>query len=221
MEQIFNDICRERAAAGRGLFGLALWLGIDTVGGIVNEHMRLSVVRHNSIVQAALVTVGVLMIPLWGSFYVDGWNWHWYSFVFLGAVVFSAAFTYQLVAGTVRNRAYRFAVGLAVATAFVLTWMNWIVTLDANHLNVMYLGVVLIGLVGAAIARLRPAGMAFALGGMAIAQMLVPFIALVLWKTRPTAGGLNSVFIVLFAISALLFQRAARTQHLGSSVVSD
>ena len=48
----------------------------------------------------------------------------------------------------------------------------------------MYFGVVVIGLVGAAIARLRARGMALALVGTAIAQMLVPFIALVFWKTN-------------------------------------
>jgi hypothetical protein len=57
--------------------------------------------------------------------------------------------------------------------------------------------------------------MALALAGMAIAQILVPFIALVFWKTSVALGaavpviGLNGVFIVLFAISALLFRRAA------------
>jgi MFS family permease len=220
MEQTFCDVCRAHASTGRGLFGLALWLCVDTLGGIMNELMRLSIVRHNSIVRAALVTVGVLLIPLWGTFYVDGWDWDWKGFVFLGAVVFSAALTYQLVAKTMSNRAYRFAVGLAVATAFVLTWMNWVLTIDVNPLNVMYLGVVVIGLVGAAIARLRASGMALALVGTAIAQMLVPFLALVFWKTKLAPGGpfavfgLNGVFIVLFAMSALLFRRAARTHEM-------
>jgi hypothetical protein len=80
-------------------------------------------------------------------------------------------------------------------------------------------GVVVVGLVGAAIARLRARGMALALVGTAIAQMLVPFIALVFLKTSVAPGaavpviGLNGVFIVLFAISALLFRRAARTHE--------
>src|SRR5262249_47134609 len=154
------------------LFGLALWLCVETLGGIMNEQMRLLSVRHKSILRAALVTAGVLLIPLWGNTYVDGWSWHWYTFVFAGAFVFTATFTYQLVAKTMSNGAYRFAVGLAVATAFVLTWMNWVLTIDVNPLNVMYLGVVVIGLVGAAIARLRASGMALALAGTAIAQML-------------------------------------------------
>ena len=50
--------------------------------------------------------------------------------------------------------------------------------------------------------------------------IFVPFIALVFWKTSVAPGtavpviGLNGVFIVLFAISAWLFRRAARTHEM-------
>jgi hypothetical protein len=217
MEQTFYDVCRARASTGRVLFGLVAWLFVETAGGIMNEHVRLLIVRQNSIVRAAVVTVGVLLIPLWGNSYVDGWNWPWHAFVRVGAFVFSAALTYQLVVKGMRNKAYRFAMGLAIATAVVLTWANFVLAVDVSLANFMYFGVPVIGLIGAAIARLRARGMALALVGTAIAQMLVPFIAPVFWKTNVAPGaavpviGLNGVFIVLFAISALLFRRAART----------
>jgi hypothetical protein len=220
MEQTFHDVCRAHTSIGRGLFGLALWLCVETVGGIMNEHLRLLTVRHRSIVRAALVTVGVLLIPLWGVFYVDGWNWDWHGFVIAGAFVFSAALTYERLAKAVNNRAYRFAMGLAVATALVLIWVNFVLMADVNVANTMYFGVPVVGLVGAAIARLRAREMALALVGTAIAQILVPFIALAFWRTTLARGaavpvlGLNGVFIVLFAISALLFRRAARTHEM-------
>jgi lipopolysaccharide export LptBFGC system permease protein LptF len=97
---------------------------------------------------------------------------------------------------------------------------NWVLAAEVNPAYVMYFGVVVVGLVGAAIARLRARGMALVLVGTAIAQMFVPFIALVFWKTNVAPGaavpvvGLNAVFTVLFAISALLFRRAARTDKL-------
>jgi hypothetical protein len=186
----------------------------------MNEHMGLLIVRQKSIARAVLVTVGVLLIPLWGIFYVDGWNWDWHGFVVAGAFVFSAALTYELVVKSMSNKAYRFAMGLAVATAFVLTWVNFVLAVDVSLANFMYFGVVVVGLVRAAIARLRARGMALALVGTAIAQMLVPFIALLFWKTNVAPGaavpviGLNGVFIVFFAISALLFRRAARTHEM-------
>jgi len=218
MEQTFYDVCRARASTGRGLFGLVVWLFFETAGGIMNQHMRLLIVRHKSIVRAALVTVAVLLIPLWGVFY-GGWNWHWHGFVVWGAFVFSAALTYQLVVKGMSNKAYRFAMGLAVATAAVLTWVNFVLAVDVSLANFLYFGVPVIGLIGAAIARLRARGMALALLGMTIAQMLVPFIAPVIWKIEVAPGaavpviGLNGVFIVLFATSALLFRLAARNDE--------
>lgn len=172
--------------------------------------------RHKSIVRAAAVTVGVLLIALWGIFHVDSWNWDWRGFVAAGAFVFSAALVYELVVKSMSNKTYRCAMGLAVASALVLSWVNFVLAVDVSLANFMYFGVVVVGLVGAAIARLRARGMALAFAGMAIAQILVPFIALVFWKTSVAPGaavpviGLNGVFIVLFAISALLFRRAAR-----------
>jgi hypothetical protein len=80
----------------------------------MNEHMGLLIVRQKSIVRAALITVGMLLIPLWGVFYGDGWNWDWHGFVVAGAFVFSAALTFELVAKAMSNSAYRFAAGLAV-----------------------------------------------------------------------------------------------------------
>jgi len=223
MEQTFYDICRARGSSGRGVFGLALWLCAETVGGIMNEHIQLLSVRHNSIARAALVTAVVLLIPLWGVLFVDGWNWPWQAFVRWGAIVFSFALTYQLVVRAMRNWAYKFALGLAMVTAFVLTWTNFVLMADANVANAMYFGVPIIAFVGAAIARLRASGMAVALLVTAIAQMLVPVIALVFLKTHLATGGggdgggvvgLNHVFIVLFATSAWWFRRAALTHEM-------
>ena len=97
MEQTFYDACRANASTGRGFLGLVLWLYVDTAGGIMNEHVRLLLVRHKSIVRPALVTVGFMLIPLCGAFYIDDWNWGWRGFVVVGAIVFSAALTYELV----------------------------------------------------------------------------------------------------------------------------
>ena len=222
MEQTFYDICRARGSSGRGVFGLALWLCAETVGGIMNEHIQLLSVRHNSIARAALVTAVVLLIPLWGVLFVDGWNWPWQAFVRWGAIVFSFALTYQLVVRAMSNRAYKSALGLAIATAFALTWTNFVLMADVNVANALYFGEPIIAFVGAAIARLRASGMAVALLVTAIAQLLVPVIALVLLQThvatRGSGGGggavgLNHVFIVLFGMSALLFRRAARARE--------
>jgi hypothetical protein len=57
------------------------------------------------------------------------------GFVVAGAFVFSAALTYELVVKGMSNKAYRFAMGLAVATAFVLTWVNFVLAVDVSLAN--------------------------------------------------------------------------------------
>lgn len=153
----------------------------------------------------------------------DEWNWDLFDFVFAGTVLFGAALTYELVAKRGGTAAYRAAVGLAVATALVLVWVNAAVGIigDDESFNLMYFGVLAIGIIGALIARLQPQGMARALFAMAIAQMLVPVTVLMIPNLRGAlmeppgvvgVFGLNAFFAMLWIGSAWLFLKAARSK---------
>jgi hypothetical protein len=115
------------------------------------------------------------------------------------------------------NRAaYRLALALALTTAFLLVWLSLgvgIIGRDGDPANLMYLGVLAVGILGAVIARLRPRGMARALFAMAFAQGLVAGIALIARLGLPWSGPaeiliLNGFFVAMFAGAALLFRRA-------------
>ena len=72
-----------------------------------------------------------------------------------------------------KNTTYRFAVGVALMAAFLLVWINLAVGIigESDELaNLMYIGVLAVGIVGAIIARFQPHGMARALFAMAFAQ---------------------------------------------------
>lgn len=215
MEQTFNDLCRERREAGEGLFGFALWMFAETAAGIIRENMTSIVMQNKIIIRPALGTGLILLIPLFGNLFVDGWNWHLGTFILAGVMLFATGLTYELVAKKMNNKAYRFAVGLAVGTAFILTWVNLVrVSESENAANLMYYGVLVIGAIGAVIARFQPHGMARALFATALAQVLVPMIVLFFWGIRPGPGvavgfGGNAFFATLFVASALLFRRAS------------
>jgi hypothetical protein len=125
--------------------------------------------------------------------------------------------------------AYRAAVGIAFAAAFLLAWGNLVQWADVNPYAVMYFGVPIVGLIGAAVARLRPNGMARALFATALAQALVLAIALIMLITRnpeittwtpPELRGFggNAFFGMLFAGSALLFRKAGRGESAPGAV---
>ena len=107
-----------------------------------------------------------------------------------------------------------------MSCSLILVWMNLAVGLigtEDNPANLMYGGVLVVGIFGAIIARFRPHGMARALFATALAQALVPVIALIIGKLQVTSAEvflgvliLNGFFIALWVGSALLFRRAAR-----------
>ena len=115
--------------------------------------------------------------------------------------------------------AYRFAIGSSLATAFLLVWVVGAVGLigaEGNPADLMYGGVLAVGLIGAAIARLRSRGMARAMLATALAQSAVAAIALITGEhlspvtSVPEILGSNALFVVLWLGSAWLFKRAAR-----------
>lgn len=146
-----------------------------------------------------------------------------------GVIVFAAAGTYELaLALRTRNSAYRIAAGVALAAAFLLGWVNGAVGIIGNEgqpANSMYSGLIAVGLIGAVVARFRPRGLSRVLIVVALAQALVPVIALIMWpQVSWGAAGmlgvfvLNAFFVLLFAGSALLFRRAANVRpELGAA----
>ena len=112
---------------------------------------------------------------------------------------------------------YRLAAGLAVITALLLIWLSLgvgIIGSDGDPANIMYSGVIAVGIVGALLVRFRALGMARVLVAMALAQATVAAIALIARLGYPFSGPLelsllNGFFIAMFIGSSWLFRRAA------------
>jgi hypothetical protein len=167
--------------------------------------------------------LSLLLLPLVAMQFSAAWNWDLFDFGFAFVVLFGTGLTYELVARKVDNRVYKRAVGVAVVAALLLVWINGAVGIigDDEAINVLYLGALIVGLIGAFRARFAPQGMARAAFAMAIAQILVPVIVLLIPNLRGAlleppgvigVIGLNAFFAALFIGSALLFRQAAQAQ---------
>ena len=162
----------------------------------------------------------ILLLPLFAMQVTDQVAWDVADFAIFGALLVGVGVTYELGARMTGNTAYRSAVGLALTAAFLLIWVNGAVGIigdEGNDANLMYGGVLAVGIVGAIIARFQPDGLAGALFATALAQALVAVIALVAGLGAPGSGPgeiliLNGFFVALFVGSAWLFRRAAREQ---------
>jgi len=151
-------------------------------------------------------------------------NWTPGDFVFAGVLIGGVGLAFELAVRGTRDPAYRGAVALLLAAAFLLVWINAAVGIigdEGDPLNLLYAGVLGVGLVGAIAARFRARGMAHAAAAAAIAQAVAGAVAVVAGGTQPPGAigqlVLNGFFVLLFAGAAWLFGRAAgRTGAAGS-----
>jgi hypothetical protein len=156
--------------------------------------------------------VFLLLAPLVAMQFTDEVNWDETDFIVFGAMLAVACGAYEVAARTTGNGAYRAAVGIAAAAAFILVWMNLAVGIigsEDNPLNLMYGGVLAVGTVGAVVARFQPDGMARAMVLTALAQVLVAAIAQI---TGHFTWILTTAFVALWLGSASLFRKAGREQ---------
>lgn len=154
-------------------------------------------------------------------------NWTLSDFAFAVVLVASVVTLFTLAARRSRSVAYRAAVGLALAAAFVLVWVNGAVGIignEDNDANAMFYGVLGMAIAGSVIARGRPRGMARAMGATALTQVLVGVIALAadagdggaLWPRDLLFA--TAFFAGLWLASAWLFHQAAQAETPAQAV---
>jgi hypothetical protein len=127
-------------------------------------------------------TAALMLLPVLAMRVTDEVAWDPGDFMFLGILLVGVGVTYELTSRTTEHTAYRAAVSVALAAAFILVWMNLAVGIigsEDDPANLMYGGVLVVGIIGTVIARFQPHGMARALSATALAQALVAVIALV------------------------------------------
>ncbi len=169
--------------------------------------------RNKNLMGIVLVTAFILLIPLVAMQFTDEVVWDLADFIVAGFLLFGTGLAYELVARKGGTMAYRTAVGLALAAALILVWMNLAVGTEDDSPGLLLFGVLVVGIIGAIIAGCRPHGMARALFATALAQALVAVIAMIAWEQYFEVLILNGFFIALWAGSALLFRRAARKHN--------
>jgi hypothetical protein len=193
----------------RGLAADASWRG---------QHAE-ATTAYRSTIRIVLAAAFILLLPLSAMQITDEVVWDLADFAVAGVLLVGTGLVFQLAARKAGNIAYRAALTVALAAAFMLLWLMGAVGIigeDGDPADLMYFGVLAVGLIGALIARFRPEGMARALLAAALAQALVAVIALIAGKHQAPISsvyeivGLNGFFVALFIGSALLFRHAAR-----------
>lgn len=160
----------------------------------------------------------LLLLPLIGMRVSNEVVWTASDFAIAGFLLFGTALLFELAMRAKGGLVYRAGAALGLGASLFLVWAILAVGVigdSGDSADLMY-GVVLgIGLVGAAASRLQPAGMARTLFAMASAQAFIGLIAVIGGLIPPYNSaaeiiGITGLFVLLFTLSALLFQQAAR-----------
>ena len=212
MAQTFHDLCRERRDAGRGLFGFAVWTFCETLGGIVMENIMRMDQLGKTMLRVAVGALAVLMLPLVASQFFEDWHWGVGGFVMAYVLFFGTGMAYALIARKMGAWSYKVGVGLALVAGFALGWSTMVQVADSGHPErLWYQSVLVVGAIGACLARLKAPGLAWTLFAMAATLAL---IAVILPSGAPPdmarrmAIG-HGVYVVLFIASGLLFRQAS------------
>jgi len=120
--------------------------------------------------------------------------------------------TYALIARRMGAWSYKAGVGLALFAGFAFGWSNMVQVADSGHPeNLAYHSVLVMGFVGALLARLKARGLALTLFAMAATLAL---IAVMLPSGAPPDMALrmaigHGAYVVLFTMAGLLFRHAS------------
>lgn len=156
------------------------------------------------------IAVLVLLLPLVAMRFTREVNWTVGDFIFAALLLGIVGVLFELTVRVTRSGAHRAAVGIAVAASFLTIWANGAVGMigdEDNPYNLLFLGVIVLALLGSVAARFHPGGMAVAMTIAAIAQAALGIVG----AFSDLRGGiLSTLFAGLWLLSALLFRQAAR-----------
>ncbi len=160
----------------------------------------------------------ILLMPLVAMRFTGEVDWGLGDFLVMGVMLGGSGLLLELATRQSDSLFYRFGVTVAIAATFLLVWVNLAVGFlgdEGNPANLMFLGVILVALAGALMARLRPAAMARAMLAAAAAQIFAGVIGFAMGWAAPGGQGIyevvmgTSLFAALWLLSAWLFGKAA------------
>lgn len=152
----------------------------------------------------------ILLLPLVAMRFSSEVNWTAGDFFFAALLIGIVGLTFELTVRVTPNWAYRGGGATALAASFLTVWANGAVGMigdEDNPYNLLFLGVLLIALLGSITARFRPRGTALAMSAAAIAQASLGITG----AFADLRGGiLSTMFAGLWLLAALLFRQSAR-----------
>ena len=76
------------------------------------------------IIRLLLIVALILLIPLFGNYFVEGWDWTMGDFVFAAVMLFTAGLGFELAHKMIKNTTYRAIAILGIIMIFLFIWVE-------------------------------------------------------------------------------------------------
>ncbi len=168
----------------------------------------------------ALVTLGLLLIPLTVMNYTNQVNWALGDFIVMGVMLMVVGGTYVLISSLSPNGAFKAGIATTCLAVFLLIWISLAVGIIgdlSNIANLLYLLIFLSIGIGSWVSKLSPKGLSITMFVTSVLQLTIPLIAMSLFTLDMSMEGeivgmfvINSVFVILFLVAGVFFKQAQR-----------
>lgn len=164
--------------------------------------------RHGNALRIAGWGFGAALLaaPLVAMQFTDEVDWTPADFAFAAVLIGAVGLGLEAALRLGPNAFWRAGAVVALATAFLMTWINAAVAIvggDGSPAGPLFLVVPAVALAGTALARLRPAGMARAMLAAAAAQAAVPAFAQIAGIGASGADDIRKVVVLTAGFAAM------------------
>jgi hypothetical protein len=78
--------------------------------------------RHMNILRVALIVGLILLIPLFGNIFIEGWDWSLFDFVVMGALLFVTGIAIDAAARKIEDPGGRAFTIIMIVGALIAIW---------------------------------------------------------------------------------------------------
>ncbi len=161
--------------------------------------------------------VFLLVMPFVAMQLTSEVNWTAGDFVFAAVLFGSVGLAIEFLVRRSGSASYRWGAVVAVLTAFLTIWVNAAVGMigsENNDHNMLFVGVVLLALLGSIVVRFKPNGMAMVMIATAAAQVAIAAAGLPIDARGATLG---MGFALPWLLAAILFRAARQRRAAGGA----
>jgi hypothetical protein len=80
--------------------------------------------KKEKIIRSMLAAQLVLLVPLTAIMFSDEWDWKLPDFIIIGILLAGVGVAYQLIVTGVKNNTRQAAIGIVLAAAMILMWVE-------------------------------------------------------------------------------------------------